>query len=301
MDKNKRKEVLEYFKYISNCSISHCYRYDSGIIGENVLIVGAVHGNEKVGVETSLYFINKLKNGEIKLEKGSITFLIANPVAFLEDKRFIGKDLNRAFLEDITEDMFFEAKRVNEIRHFLKNNSFDVLIDLHSVSRGDFKILVYNFYNPKVSSFLEGIACLDLHFIYKDEHIPNTLMQEGLRNNIISFAIECGNHLSDNAFLVAKEQIFATLYKLKMINIIFEKKEIEIKKYLTIKKINIGRNFRFLVEDISTQTFLKKDTILSIDDDNGEQIISEDCYAFMPSKVINPNSEDAGFLCKLLE
>ncbi len=302
MNIDNREEVLSYFQKISNTSISYAVKFEAKKKGKNVLVVGATHGNEKVGVETAIDYIEKFKNSQLILESGSISFLISNPDAFLENKRYIERDMNRSFFENLDGKFFFEAKRINEIKTFLDENPFDILIDLHSVSRGDFKILVYNAQDERIEKFLEDIACLDLHFLYKDEHIPNTLMQEAFRRGILSFAIECGNHNSNDAFLVAKEQIDAILIKFNMINeynLNFQKKVFSFKKYETIDKIKVGNNFNFLIENLETETFLKKDMILSFDDDNGHQVIKEDCYVFMPSKIVLASNEDAGFLCKL--
>lgn len=284
-DKNK----IEYFDY--------AIKINGSMNGVNIAIACCVHGNEKVGAEFAIDFFKKIKSKKLVLKKGSVTFFLANPKAFLKNKRFIEKDLNRSFSKN--EDDTYEGQRMKDIRKFLAKNNYDVLIDLHSVSKGDNKILVYNANDDKTCKMLEKTANVELHFLYWEEHVPNTLINEGSKLGLISFLVECGNHNSNKAKDTAWDEVMNVLRYYDMVDYEYRTKNFEVKKYETIGIIKTGENFRFLLEDIGTETFLPKDTVFSYDDNNGEQTAIDDCYVFMPSKNVSQKDFDAGFLCKL--
>lgn len=90
---------------------------------KTIAIIGAVHGDEKVGAEV----IEKLK----KLIDGkSIVGVIANKGALKRGKRFIVQDLNRSFPGDPN------GKLEEQIAYRLgkKIKKFDYVLDLHSFS-----------------------------------------------------------------------------------------------------------------------------------------------------------------------
>src|SRR3989344_4903329 len=94
--------------------------------GPTIVILAGVHGNEKAGVLAIKNISLKLK-----LDKGKVIFIIANLMAFRENKRFIEKDLNRCFLEQQTLEIenSLEGRTAREIIHFLRNADF--VLDIH--------------------------------------------------------------------------------------------------------------------------------------------------------------------------
>jgi hypothetical protein len=159
--------------------------------------------------------------------------------------------------------------------------------------------LVYNANDNITEKFLEKTSHIDLHFLYYEEHVPDTLINQSYKLGIISFLVECGNHLNENAINTAWNEVINVLNYCSMIDNVVCVNKYKIKKYETIGIIKTGDNFRFLIDDINTETFMPKDTVFSYDDKNGEQKTFDDCFVFMPSKVVKVSDNDAGFLCKL--
>ncbi len=112
-----------------------------------IAIVGCVHGDEIMGQKV----IRELK--KIKLKKGSLTFIIANPKALAKKKRFIKKDLNRCFPGRKKGN--FEEKLACELNKILK--SFDLVIDVHATNSDLGKIIGITKLDNKMKQFLKLI------------------------------------------------------------------------------------------------------------------------------------------------
>ncbi len=95
-----------------------------------VTISGGVHGNELLGI----YLVKKLQNESFSIKGLELDFLLANPKAIKECRRYIDYDLNRSFNTDtLTQDShLYEFERAKVIKEHLKNCDF--LIDLHTTT-----------------------------------------------------------------------------------------------------------------------------------------------------------------------
>lgn len=98
--------------------------------GPRLLILGAVHGNEKCGTQAITRLITEIENGDVRLARGSVTLVpITNPRAFAKDKRYDERNLNR-FLVPMEKPDCYEAKIGNILCPMLRE--CDYLLDLHS-------------------------------------------------------------------------------------------------------------------------------------------------------------------------
>jgi len=100
-------------------NIYHIIGKKSGAI---VVIIGAVHGNEKIGVQV----IESLKKTlNLKEISGELYLIIANPRALEQNKRFIDTDLNRLFGETTPQfSAGVEEKRSEEIKPILQMKNY---------------------------------------------------------------------------------------------------------------------------------------------------------------------------------
>jgi aspartoacylase len=102
----------------------------------SVVIVGGTHGNESTGV----FLYNKLKNQLTSFKGIKINYLLSNPKAAKECKRFIDHDLNRSFAhKDLNniEKTGYEFNRAKAINSFIGpkgNPSTDFIIDMHTTT-----------------------------------------------------------------------------------------------------------------------------------------------------------------------
>jgi len=108
---------------------------------KSVLLVGGTHGNELTGI----HLVNYLKNSkkETAYSSFNLDYLIANPKAKIENRRYIDSDLNRSFkVSDLNNPQLTKreavlAKEINQ-KHGPKNGTgdskskTDFIIDLHT-------------------------------------------------------------------------------------------------------------------------------------------------------------------------
>lgn len=88
--------------------------------------MAGVHGNESFGVDAMQEIIPSLK-----IEKGNVTFIIANPEAVKQNKRFIEFNLNRCFLKLQSKEIYdsLEGKIARKLIPYMENA--DWLLDIH--------------------------------------------------------------------------------------------------------------------------------------------------------------------------
>jgi aspartoacylase len=102
----------------------------------SVLLVGGTHGNELTGVHCIKHF--KESNFAEYFSDIKLNYLMANPKAIEENKRYCDQDLNRSFkpidLADNKKNNREQslAKKINQIYGSSSNNPVDFIIDLHT-------------------------------------------------------------------------------------------------------------------------------------------------------------------------
>lgn len=153
---------------------------DSGVSGKTLAVFCGTHGNEKAGV---LAVERILK--DIKIKKGVVYFVFANPRVIEENKRFIEKNLNRCFL-DGQRGNCYEEERARELMEIL--NDVDALLDVHASN------------NPETTPFVitDNGSDIARHFDFEivatgfDAIEPGATDGYMKSNNKIGICIECG-------------------------------------------------------------------------------------------------------------
>lgn len=92
--------------------------------GKTLAVFAGIHGNEKVGIFALQKILKK-----IKIKKGIVYFVFANPPAISKNKRLVNKNLNRLFFKE-NNDTTFEDKRARQLMSIL--DRCDALLDIHS-------------------------------------------------------------------------------------------------------------------------------------------------------------------------
>ncbi|MEM1312186.1 MAG: succinylglutamate desuccinylase/aspartoacylase family protein [Patescibacteria group bacterium] len=294
----QNKEHYNYFQIHQNSSLPMAMEYDSGMAGSHIMFVGSLHGHEPAGAIACVEVHQKLKSSQLKLKSGKVTFVLGNPKAFLDNQRFVNTNLNRAFLDDIESGV--EGERALEFRNYFDSNSVDYLIDLHSVSSGDFKFVVY-FEDEVLSELAVKLSPVGTHLIVNSSILPGSLMEEAARYGAKSLVFECGNNNDQATVEIAKHHITSALLYLYMIDTNVELPDIkpstEICKYKVLDYIRPGVGFKFLNPKITTGSYLTKGQVYAKLGDGFKYEAKTDCYIVMPDLYPNPNDHDAGFLC----
>ena len=295
-----RKAYLAYFQKHNNCRLPCCIEVTSDTEGAHVVVVGATHGNEPAGVKAMVAFHRQVQNGELQLESGKVSLLLGNPQAFRKDQRYVDRDLNRSF--DAPDSTTIEGRRAAEIIQYLdRNNEMAALLDLHSVSIGDVKICVYAKDNTDSLALTLRISGIPLHFAFHPAHMPGALISAAARRHICGLIVECGNHRSEGGLDTARVHMQALMAHYQVLPVSAKaapKDGAMIEQYESIRAINPGPNFRFLIPDVATGTKLSKGQVFA-KDDNGEHIAPQACYIVVPSRVVKATDVDAGFLGRL--
>jgi succinylglutamate desuccinylase len=186
-----------------------------------ILIVGATHGHEKIGV----HVIEELR--KLNIDESLVDFEIGNPKACDQNIPFIESDLNRVFPGK--EEGTYEEMRAFELSKKILNA--DMVIDIHSTNTTDLSdksMLIVTKYDDKTREIIDVINPPKV--LYMKYRGDNALISQAK----IGIAFEYGK--DDSADVLA-----ATLY--------------DIAKLLIHLKI-IGNNpYKNIRQEVETETF----------------------------------------------
>lgn len=106
--------------------------YTGQLKGTQLIVSGAVHGNETCGTKAILRVMQELDSGALAIRHGSVTFVpVANPLAYANGTREGDRNLNRSLFPN-AHPADFEDHVANWLCPLLAQH--DVLLDLHSFS-----------------------------------------------------------------------------------------------------------------------------------------------------------------------
>ncbi len=252
--------------------------------GQNVLILGAIHGDEVCGSIASNKIISKIKSGEIEIKNGSVTFIpVSNPQAYKLKKRFCDVNLNRV-IKKHKNPTLYEEKIANIIVDYIEKN--DYILDIHSM-----------YENGKPFSFQDYEACgefskavgFDYIFlgwpdIYKDSKTIQDFSTESCANRFKKkgITIECGSHNSPDSIEIAEKSILKTLSFLDIIDYEYEKNKNQ--QFIKMEKVFFKEKEGVFVKNFAELEELKSGDIIAKYDD-GEVVKAEkDCFITLPHK-----------------
>jgi len=195
--------------------------------GPRLLVLGAVHGDEKCGTAAIKRIIPEFENGSLALLKGRVTFVpICNPRAYAENVRYIERNLNRNLLPQDVPDCY-EAQLGNVLCPLLRD--CDVLLDIHSYHVGGPS---FTFIDPPnaqsiafatalgadtaISNFAGATAASSVG-TDKDANWSIGTTEYAERFGAMSVTFECGQHYDPQAPEIAYQGILGSLRYLGMI------------------------------------------------------------------------------------
>lgn len=253
-------------------------RYDSFQAGTHLLILGAVHGNEKCGTKGIMRLIEEIDAGKINLISGKLTLVpICNPRAYDENKRFIERNLNRRmYPKDIKKD--YEDNIDPILCPIIE--SADIMLDLHSYESAGNE---FGFLGHETRAELD--FCLNLgveNFVYgwseafsKAASDPRESMgttEYAREFNIPAVTIECGQHLNMDAPEIAYRTI---LYALKYCGLIDECPfpPVTSHSFTKMQTVFYKKRAGEWTRPFKHYDIVKKDEVLAVYED-GEKIIA---------------------------
>lgn len=260
-------------------------KFDSFKKGKNLLVLGAVHGNEICGYKAISKIVNKIKNGKITVKSGSITFIpICNPEANIQNKRFIDINLNRVF-KKITKPAKYEEIISQKIIKYI--DKCDYLLDIHSIPTDGPSFAFLDKDNTEVKEFVEMQNFKHIikgwNELYDGE--DNSTCGYGFRKGKICVTIECGNHNDPNGINLAETAIQNSLAYLKIADCQSNINESQ-SKYIEMEKVIYKSKNGNLSKCWNHLDKVKKGEIIAKYDD-GEEIKADRDYL-----MIMPHNDD---------
>ena len=275
--------------------------FDTGRVGPHLCITGSIHGNEAVGAVVIERLYERLQKGQL-ITHGRLSLILGNPDAFLDDVRYLDQDLNRAFADEFTPEqgeaqIDREGLRQLELKAFLDMYPVDMLLDLHSVSRGEVCLAVYS-----AQRATEGVwhSPLPLHFCYNEAHLfGRTLIDEIYLRGGDAMVVECGQHHSENTVPVALAHVqlmleHSGLFTGSPLAPRLPQPE-HLSRYCSTHMIAPRSGFAF-TQPVETESFIEAGQVYATDDFE-EHIASTPSWLMMPSLSVSPQDVDAGWLC----
>jgi len=184
-----------------------------------------IHGNEKAGFEALESFFKNIKANSKKI-KANVYAIFGNQEAFLQNQRFIDKDLNRIW----TKSHFEESTRKENISEYhelieIYNLLYDLLnyaksnvfcFDLHTTSGPTKPFIVMN--DALINrSFVKDLGYPVIFNV--ESFIEGSLLN--LLNDLghVSMAFEGGEHYSEDSIEQIKTFCYKTLYHTSSISL----------------------------------------------------------------------------------
>lgn len=192
------------------------YTFTAPVAGKNILILGAVHGNETAGTIAQENIIRQIQSEAIQLKSGSVTFIpIVNQAAFQQDKRFIDVNLNRVIQLHLHPNNN-EEKIANALLPFI--DACDIMVDLHSTHCPDDVAFAFIDYPAPNNLELLSLAPVKTALagwpqIYANQpDITNFCTEEyAYKNKKTAITVECGYHKANDSIYIATQTILNVL------------------------------------------------------------------------------------------
>ncbi len=300
---NKIQEYLTYYHQNSWDKLPNSMCIDSGKPGKSIVFVGSLGGDELGGTIAMIKLHKFLSKNEQVLTSGKLIFILGNPQAFKQGVAKLHDHLNESFIAETTNS--YEGKRAATLKEFFASEKPDLVLDLHTSSVGEMRMVQYRKEQMSRMGIMEAISDISYYVAYTEGLIPGSLINYLTDIDIVSFALECGNSKSKKSIGIAFDHLVRTLEHFEMVN-----QDITIPKMMddrTVPFIQLfdireviepKRNFRFTDEEIKTGSVIKKGDIYATFE-GGYLVAHDDYYMFLPNKQVRRGDSNAGYLCKI--
>jgi succinylglutamate desuccinylase len=222
----------------TNQPSDHIIRFFEGNPANKLIVIGGIHGNEKAGIQAIENILTPLEKYFLP-DKGSLYFLKGNLPALIKGERFIEKDLNRLWKNDIIhrkENRYADEIPLKNLHSLIIericNNETEgcTFIDLHTFSAksGIFCIPADN------ESSIEMARSFKVPFIEKlASNLPGTTLEYFGNKGMTCVVFEGGTH---GTVLAVKNLEYALWHALAYKGVISEElmQVRESRKYLSI-------------------------------------------------------------------
>lgn len=256
--------------------------FTTGQNGVNLLVFGAVHGNEKCGTKAIMRVIKEIEDGTIVLQSGSVTFVpIANPKAYESHVRYIDENLNRIFFKGYSGESY-ESSIVGELIRMI--DGCDYLLDIHSYSYGKGAFTFQDREDPEYDRFAASFGISPILTGWKQlhgENGPQTSNDYAFSAGKTAITIECGQHDDPEAITIAYDAIINALSYLGIIKPRQENKDRRGRKVRLVTQVFKDEEGR-MAKDWQNMDPVKKGELIAVTESGKELTAPHDGYIIMP-------------------
>lgn len=197
---------------MSNSSELDIYQFDTNVPGPHLLIFGSIHGNEPAGRLALPEIIEKLNEGTLSLQKGSLTLVpVCNPKATAQNTRFYDFDLNRQFGNPKPEKGY-ESELAKQLIPFIQD--CDYLLDIHSTHvPGDPAFVFVEEQSGPIFDFAGALNIPNIFLGWGDVYEGEDYSTEAyaVSKGKKALTLECGYHNDESAKTIARQAIYNAL------------------------------------------------------------------------------------------
>lgn len=276
----------------SQTSGVRCFSVSADLPRPHLAIVGAIHGNERCGLDAILRLERELESGARRLRAGSLYLVHGNPAATDQQRRFTatGVDLNRAFdfrfVDELAPALWeHEHHRALELRPLFER--VDAVLDLHSASSPTPAFAIAS----RVPASLPFALALGLEYVTLGWDGPGLLGDKVLlapltQRGLPGVAVECGQHDDEGAPEVAHRCALRALTHFGLLAPLQDDGPATSVKQLAIRSAvkRPSVSFRFERPLLGMQALMPGNVIGH--DDQLVLSVRSHCYAVMPNDQV---------------
>jgi predicted deacylase len=186
--------------------------------GPTTVILAGVHGHEDAGVKAMNKFIKEIKAAKLHngnfIECGRVILLIGNPEACTLKKRFVHKNLNRCFTEEILsrepDPNIYEEGQAHLIATCL--DQADYLLDLHTCDE-DTEPFVITEHNTRAMEIIANFSVEVQKVLFGiNAFHPGSTDGYMAQKGKVGICLECGQNEDPKSMKIAKDTIYNFLF-----------------------------------------------------------------------------------------
>lgn len=213
-----------------------------------ILVLGGMHGNEKLGIN----LVTLLKQKPIK----GVSALIANPRAVKDGVRYVETDLNRSF--GVSQDKTYETSRAQYLTEYVKG--FDLVLDFHNTqtSNNNCGFVGIN-YDPRLLTLLKvaGLAnCIEADYNCINKYCRNVVSIEISQNDRLDKVVYWYQLLQSLRLDQPEKLSELTIYRFKQRVSWQERNDLGINDWLPFVPIEAGLRDKLKLNGIIVPIFI---------------------------------------------
>lgn len=256
---------------------NYCFEWKEK--GIDVLVLGAIHGDEICGSQASQQIIKKIQNWQLEVQKGSVTFIpIVNQKAYNQWVRYIDQNLNRVIKKHKNPNTY-EQKLADELTDYIENA--DCVLDIHSMPSNGTEFVFQDFEDTQTSKFIKSLGIKNIvkgwPDLYEDNNDTDTITY-AYKNDKIGALVECGKNGSQKSIQKAYSTIINAM---KYFDILKGQPDVidKLKVSKVYKRVFKEKKWQ-LTKNYSHMDIVKKwEKIAQYED--GEKMIADESFCMM--------------------